>query len=123
MRFEVDENLPQEVATIFAAAGHDATTVHSQGLCGAPNSKLAAICINEARALFTLDLDFADVRASMKHATEGVIVIRAGVQEREHVIAIVQKIIDVLDRESLRDTLWIVDESSIRVRELDQPHS
>lgn len=30
MRFKVDENLPAEIAAMFAAAGHDAVTVRDK---------------------------------------------------------------------------------------------
>ncbi len=62
MRFKIDENLPFEVATLLSEAGHDATTVLTQRLGGSGDPGIAAVCRAEARALVTLDTDFADIR-------------------------------------------------------------
>lgn len=43
MKFKVDENLPVEAATILREAGHDALTVHDQGLRGAFDPKLREV--------------------------------------------------------------------------------
>ncbi len=50
MRFEVDENLPIEVAEILKAAGHDAATVSDEAVGGAPDRDIAALVRREGRA-------------------------------------------------------------------------
>ena len=44
MRFKIDQNLPLDFLTVLEGAGHDATSVFLQGLTGAPDSKIAAVC-------------------------------------------------------------------------------
>jgi len=43
--------------------GHDALSVTDQGLGGSSDPQVAAICKSEGRALVTLDVGFADIRA------------------------------------------------------------
>jgi predicted nuclease of predicted toxin-antitoxin system len=62
MQFKIDENLHAEIAVLFSARGHDATTVYDQGLRGADDARIAQCCRDEQRAIVTLDLDFADIR-------------------------------------------------------------
>ena len=63
MRFKLDENLPIELAELFRRSGHDAQTVFDEELAGAEDAEIASVCIRERRAIVTLDMDFADIRA------------------------------------------------------------
>jgi predicted nuclease of predicted toxin-antitoxin system len=53
LKFKVDENLPMEIATLLAAAGHDAVSVLDQGLGGQPDTAIASVCQTEGRAILT----------------------------------------------------------------------
>lgn len=75
-KFKVDENLPRGVVELLAAAGHDAMSVQNQRLGGRPDSEIANACREEERALVTLDLDFADIRAFPPSDFGGIIVLR-----------------------------------------------
>ncbi len=57
MQFKINENLPDEVAVLLVSAGHDAETVHAEGLRGAVDPVLSQHCAAEGRAIVTLDLD------------------------------------------------------------------
>ena len=63
MRAKLDENLPVEAAELLRTAGWECDTVYDEGLAGADDPIVAARCQVEARVLFALDLDFADIRA------------------------------------------------------------
>jgi predicted nuclease of predicted toxin-antitoxin system len=63
MRFKLDENMPVEAAELLRAANYVADTVHDEQLAGHPDPDVALVCQREQRALITLDLDFADIRA------------------------------------------------------------
>ena len=76
MRFEVDENLPIEVAEMLRQAGHDATTVLEQHLGGSNDAQSAALCQLESRILVTLDMDFSDIRTYPPIECPGLIVLR-----------------------------------------------
>jgi len=82
VRFKVDENLPAEVASIMRESGHDAVTVPERRCGGAADTWLAALCQREGRIPFTLDMDFADIRAYPPAAFPGLIVLRLARQDK-----------------------------------------
>ena len=59
IQFKIDENLHTDAAALLRQHGHDALTVHDQGLRGGADCDLAQICRQEKRAIVTLDLDFS----------------------------------------------------------------
>jgi predicted nuclease of predicted toxin-antitoxin system len=79
MKFKTDENLPMEVAALLNRHGHDAVRVDEQGLAGVADAGVAAVCLVEQRAIVTLDLDFADIRAYPPENYSGIIVLRPAV--------------------------------------------
>ena len=118
-RFKIDENLPTEVALLLRESGHDATTVYEQRLPGADDGDILAACRREGRTLVSLDLDFADIRSHALARSPGVIVIRAAVQEVEHVLKIIAGLIPLFAKEPVEGNLWVVDEHRVRIRSFD----
>ena len=116
MRFKVDENLPAEVAKILIKSGHDALTVFDENLVGSDDDRIYEACQEEGRSLITLDLDFADTRRYPPNESAGIAVIRTRLQEKDYLIAIVERMLPALANEELDKHLWIVDESTIRIR-------
>jgi predicted nuclease of predicted toxin-antitoxin system len=116
MRFKVDENLPVEVAQLFREADHEAATVLDQDLGGRDDRTVATICQQEARALVTLDLDFADIR-TYPPAHHAGMVLRLQQQDKPHVLEVFARVIPLLSQEPLAQRLWIVEEHRIRIRE------
>jgi predicted nuclease of predicted toxin-antitoxin system len=116
LAFKVDENLPVGVAGEFQQAGHDAVTVHDEGLTGGSEPDLFAVCRREGRALVTLDLDFADVLTYPPDPSPGILVFRGRRQDRPYVLALLRRILPLLDTEPLKDHLWIVEETRVRIR-------
>ena len=117
MRFKVDENLPVEAAEVLRQAGHDAVTVLEQGHAGSADARLAAVCQRESRALVTLDMDFADIRAYPPADFPGLVVFRLRRQDKPYVLDVLGRLLRVLRTEQLDGTLWIVEENRIRIRE------
>jgi predicted nuclease of predicted toxin-antitoxin system len=115
MRFKIDENLHDDVQALFAANAHDVETVHSEGLRGCDDAKLAAHCYLESRAVVTLDLDFADIR-TLPAGHPGVIVLRVGNQSRRHVLGVMERVLELLKNEPLAGRLWIVSDADVRIR-------
>ena len=122
MQFKIDENLPVEIADLLINAGHDAKTVNGQQLQGAKDPALIDVCNSENRIFVTLDTDFSDIRAYPPQELSGIIVLRLGCQAKQHVIEVFQNIIPLLGRESLKQHLWIVEETRIRIRGKDAKH-
>jgi predicted nuclease of predicted toxin-antitoxin system len=116
MNFKIDENLPVEVAGRLQAAGYDAQTVLMQGMGGETDSVLAEVCQREGRALVTLDLDFADLRAYPPADYPGIIVLRLPRQDKDTVLVVVERLLQALEQEPLAGHLWIVEEHRLRMR-------
>src|SRR5919109_5557718 len=117
MRFKVDENLPIEGAQLFREAGHEVATVLDQHLGGKDDRTVATICQQEARALVTLDLDFADIRTYPPAHYAGMVVLRLRRQDKPHALEVFTRVIPLLAQEPLAQRLWIVEEHRIRIRE------
>lgn len=115
LAFKVDENLPVELAELLRAQGHDAMTVRDQQLGGRVDPEIAQVCKNEGRALITLDLDFANVRAYPPHEHPGIIVLRVQRQDRTTVLSVASGMFPLLGREALSGMLWIVEPDRVRI--------
>jgi predicted nuclease of predicted toxin-antitoxin system len=94
---------------VLRDAGYDASTVVEHGLGGSADPGIASVCRNEDRALVTLDVDFADIRAYPPNQYSGLIVLRLRTQDRPHVVRTVTRLIPVFSTEALHGRLWIVE--------------
>ena len=83
---------------------------------GADDNTVFAACHKERRVLITLDTDFSDARKYAADDSAGIIVLRLKKQSKNHVLAIVKRLLDLLDREDIDGCLWIVDETRVRIR-------
>jgi predicted nuclease of predicted toxin-antitoxin system len=115
LKFKVDENLPIEAAELLAHAGHDAVTVGEQRMMGQPDTKVAAVCRQEDRAVVTLDLHFGDIRVYPPGDYAGLIVLRLACIDKPRVLSVLQRLLPLLEHEPLAGKLWIVDETCVRV--------
>ena len=115
MKFKIDENLPVEAAAVLQHAGHDALTVHDQELSGASDPELRQVCLAEGRIPITFDLDFSDLRSYEN--TPGCILLRLRRQDRDHVLGMLRQILPMLQESKLANSLWIVEEARVRIRE------
>jgi predicted nuclease of predicted toxin-antitoxin system len=60
VKLKLDENLGHSSVKQLRDAGHDVSTVHEQSLCSATDRALYNACVQEARCLVILDLDFSN---------------------------------------------------------------
>jgi predicted nuclease of predicted toxin-antitoxin system len=116
LNFKIDENLPIEVAQLLKEAGHDASTVIEQGLGGSADAAVATACVDETRALVTLDGGFSDIRAYPPKTYPGLVVLRLRRHDKRHVLEALSRAIRLLGRETLQGRLWIVEERRVRIR-------
>jgi len=119
MRFKIDENIHPDLASFLRQHGHDVATVWDEGLRGTTDANLAHTCQKEKRALITLDQDFADIRSYPPEQYYGLIVLRVAKQHRTHLLDVLTRILPLLHDEALTEHLWVVDESSVRIRGTD----
>lgn len=116
VKLKTDENLPDSAAALLRAAGHDVTTALVEGLGGAADPQVAAVCRGEARALVTLDRGLGDIRAYPPVDYHGIVVLRTHDQEIDTILALVRRLVPLLETQSLAGALWIVDERRVRIR-------
>ena len=116
MRFKFDENLPSDLGALLRRDGHDAHSVLDENLRGAADPSIAKVCQDEQRILVTLDLDFAHIQNYPPRDYHGIIVLRLARQDRETVLAIIPRILALLQTEPIAQRLWIVDDHRTRIR-------
>jgi predicted nuclease of predicted toxin-antitoxin system len=116
LTFKFDENLPTEAAALFVEAGYDALTVPDRQMGGQPDPEIAAACQREGRTVVTLDLDFADIRAYPPGDYAGIIVLRLARLDKLRILAVLERLLTVLEQQLHAGKLWIVDETTIRMR-------
>ena len=121
MRGKVDENMPIESAGVLRTAGWVCDTVFDEALSGAEDPDIGARCRAEDRVLFTLDTDFADIRAYPPNEFVGIVVFRPVKPSRDSVLALLKQLIPVLTAEWAEHRLWIVEPGRGRIREGGSP--
>ena len=114
--FKLDENLPGSLVDALTSAGHDAVSVVSQELQGAPDTRVADVCRRENRALVTIDKGFADIRAYPPSEYPGIIVLRLDHQDVASLRATIHRVLRLIPDHPVDKTLWIVEEKKVRFR-------
>ena len=116
MKFKLDENLGQSCARLFIDAGHECSTVLSQGLAGSADSAVLTHCRAEDKALVTLDLDFANPLLFKPSANCGIAVLRPpSPASLDHLKSLCLTLLGGLSRDTLDRHLWIVELGRIRI--------
>lgn len=116
MKVKLDENLPQQIASVLESLGHDVHTVHDEALIGCPDEEIWRTCQREQRFLITQDLDFSDTRSFAPGNHHGILLVRLQSPAREALIA---RVVDVFRTEDV--TKWakcfvVASERKVRVR-------
>jgi predicted nuclease of predicted toxin-antitoxin system len=118
MKFKLDENFGQRTINIFKEAGHDAHTVHEEGLNGASDLRIYDLCQKERRCLVTLDLDFSDAMRFQAQSTGGIIVIRLPRNPNLSTLeSLVRQCLQMLEQTRAEGQLWIVEPGRIRIHQ------
>ena len=116
LRFKLDENLALAAGSLLSAAGHDAQTVRSQALAGAPDADILQACLVEDRILITLDLDFSDIRSYPPESTYGLVVLWLTSHSKARILEVVSRLAPIFEHQSPAHSLWIVEENRVRIR-------
>lgn len=101
---------------MFEGAGHEASSILGQSIGGASDPDVAAVCQQEQRALLTLDVDFADLRAHPPEDNHGLVVLRSKRQDKPHVMGVIGRLLPMPKAEQLVGRPWIVEEERVRIR-------
>lgn len=117
-RLKVDENLPHAAVQALREAGHDVMTVAEQQLTGSADSRLSAICAQEARIVITLDRGFANPQRQTPPEGLGVVVLRPATDGPRACLTLVRQLLPALAAQDPTGSIWVVSPQRIRVRRM-----
>lgn len=86
---------------------------------GADDLAIFKACVEEARCLITLDLDFADILRFPPESTKGVAILRfpGGKGSLSLLATCINNLLTALNSEEILGKLWIVEVSRVRIYE------
>jgi len=76
VKIKLDENLSRHLKPLLEKLEHDVCTVLDENLLSQPDTRIGAAAKAEGRILFTLDLEFGDLRKYPPGGHHGVILFR-----------------------------------------------
>jgi predicted nuclease of predicted toxin-antitoxin system len=112
---KLDENVPDSVATILRAAGHDVVFAREEQLAGVPDHQVLTAAVGEGRVLVSGDRGFANIIQHPPAATAGIVVIRLRDQTLPQVRQVATTLGTLLATEPITGRLWVLDESRLRI--------
>jgi len=124
VKLKLDENLSSQLKGPISQQGHDVSTALEEGLLGKVDVEVGAAAKSEDRMIFTLDLDFADLRKFPPGSHPGVILFRPRSMGPLAVNQFVLKFVQQTELGELARCLAVVEPHRIRVRRLsllDEP--
>jgi predicted nuclease of predicted toxin-antitoxin system len=121
MRGKLDENMPAEAAAVLERAGWSCDTALGEALGGTEDSQIAQVCRVQALVLFTLDLDFADIRAYPPSDYEGIVVLRPVTPSRDSILRLLGQALPFVTSTWSPHRLWIAEPGRVRYREAEKP--
>ncbi len=112
---KLDEDLPNDIAELFHAAGHDAATAYSQGYSGFPDDERWARIQHEQRMLATADKGFANALKYPPGSHYGVVLFRLARESRAGYLRLAQYLLAELKLEGVKGAIVVVSPDAIRV--------
>ncbi len=116
MKLKIDENLSRYLKPDLERHGHDARTVHDEGLSGKSDAEVGAAAKDEGRMVFTLDLDFGDLRKFAPGSHPGVVLFRPASMGPLEVNRFVLGFVQDADLSEIRGCVVIVEPTRVRIR-------
>lgn len=117
-KFKLDENLGQRAQARLLAGGTTVQTAADEGLRGAEDERIHAVCRAEQRCLITLDLDFIDVVRFPAIPPAGLVVLRPPRRTSQAVLlGLLEQMLSLVGREPLAGQIWILEVGRVRIRD------
>jgi len=116
VKIKLDENIGARGGEFLAEKGHDISTVHGQGLSGAPDEKIFEVCAAEGRVLVTLDRDFGEVLRFPPDQSAGIVILDLGPRASpRRLLDRLRDFLTVAEEQHVRGSLWIVEPGRVRI--------
>ena len=116
MKIKLDENLSRHLKGSLLQAGYDTATAFDQGLVGKFDQEVAAAARDEGRMVFTLDLEFANLRKFPPGSSPGVVVFRPRSMGPLAVNEFILRFVKESNLEELSGCTAVVEPNRVRVR-------
>lgn len=116
MKLKLDENLSRYLKPSLSAHRHEVTTAADEGLLAQPDPAVAAAAKSEGRMLFTLDVEFGDLRKYPPGSHPGIILFRPKTFGPLAVNRFVEAFVRENALEPLAGCVVVVEPMKIRVR-------
>jgi len=116
MRLKLDENLSRHLKQVLAGLHHDVTTAGEENLLSQPDPVVARAAKSEARMLFTLDIEFGDLRKYAPGTHPGIVLFRPGSFGPLAVNELVRSFVAGTNLSGFEGCVVVVEPSRVRVR-------
>ena len=116
MKIKLDENLSRHLKGPLSQRGHEVSTALEEGLLGKIDVEVGAAAKSEDQMIFTLDLDFADLRKFPPGSHPGVVLFRPRSMGPLAVNQFVVKFTEQTELAELARCLAVVEPHRVRVR-------
>ena len=116
MKIKLDENISRHLKPVVIQKGHECATAGEEGLLGKTDVEIGVAAKTEGRILFTLDLEFANLRKFPPGSHPGVVLFRPQSTGPLAVNRFITQFLEDTDLSSLSGCLVIVDPMRIRIR-------
>jgi predicted nuclease of predicted toxin-antitoxin system len=94
MLIKIDENLPDRLAAVFRAHGHDVDTAAQEGLVGAKDREVWLAAQRSQRFLVTQDRHFSDIRSFGPGTHAGILFLRLGNSGAEALVRWAERVLE-----------------------------
>ncbi len=116
MKVKLDENLSRHLKPVLEQLGHDAATAEDEGLVGKSDAELGEAAREEGRMVFTLDIEFANVRKHPPGRHAGIVLFRPRTIGPLAVNRFVAAFVRTTDLGSLKGCVAVAEHDRVRVR-------
>jgi len=116
MKLKLDENLSRHLKPILEEQNFDVLTVSDEGLLSQDDTTIGRAAKTEGRMLFTLDIEFGDLRKYPPGTHPGIVLFRPRSFGPLAVNRFVQEFAEDADLEQFVGCVVVVDPSRVRVR-------
>ena len=116
MKVKLDENLSRHLCPALEELGYDVDTVADEGLLSKPDPVIGAAASAEGRVLFTIDVEFADLRKHPPGTHPGIVLFRPHRRSIVRVRELVLGFAASFPKEQLVGSVVVVEEDKVRVR-------